>query len=555
MGKALTGTPMGLATPSALVLLVLVPVLLWLHLRRDPSKVVRVASPDLWRGEDEPRPPRARRKRLRADPLLLLQVLFLVLGVLALARPILRLGSGGDFVFLFDASASMGALEDGVPRFALARDRALEVLGSLGRGDRVQLMVADPRPRVVCDFSADKGELRRRIRELEPSEAETDLTAALATALAEGGRVVVFGDGAAGSSVPDLPPDRVRYVQVGSSSDNVGITRLSVRASRRGAFGYDVFAEVANFSSRPRETALRVAAGEREVGERSLRLEAGERRPVVFEGVAFPGDVLRASLDVEDDLAADNRAYVLTGLPVVQVLLVTEGGFFLRKALQVDPTVELTVLAPGEYSPAFAEGFDVVVFDGVEPEPPGPRRALLVHHVSGAPRSWEHGRFRRVEVGFDAGSSSWPLTVAFPVFMANTLRWLGDGAAGNPVQLRAGEALDWTLPRSLHEVSVEDPRGRSTRVPVSGGRLAFDATGTTGIYAVRGDGFEGKLAVNLLSAAESDIAPRIRAEDAASGERRPDPSSMEVSLYVVLAALVVLFAEWVVYCRRRVEAR
>lgn len=611
---------MALLNPAALILLALAPVLLLLHLDRRRKVVHRVSSLLLWQKVGGDGEPRARWRRLR-DPLVWLQILVLVAVVVALARPVLGTGAGRDVVFLFDSSASMGALEPGGSRFDLARERALEILDSLGRRDRVQLLQAGPRPRVVTGFLADRPELRRQILALEPWEAQADLPAALLVALSasgDEGLVYVFSDGAGHAAVPpSLQLERVRYLRVGDASDNVAITRLTLRPSRQSPFDHDLFTEVANFAPRRREVTLVVEVGDRVLWSGKLALGAKGRQRIAVEGSLRPGEVVRARLGEEDALAADNRAYALVPpRTAVPVLLVTEGNLFLEKALEVAPSVALTVVPPRGWTQAWTRGsYGVVVLDGFEPEPPGPMRSLVIrppppsevaegralrrpelalqagdHPIlasvelgeiaverasvlavppggrvllegAGEPVlvAWEREGRRRVVLGFDVQASTWPQALSFPVFMANTMRWLAPGGEANPVQLSAGEVLEWSLPPpflGLSQVTVRNPHGSISTVAVTGGSLVFEDTGTTGIYSVRDDAFEATFVVNLFSDEESDIGAATTSppgEEEAVSERwgsRPVSRGSEVSLHLILLAVLVLLGEWAFYCRR-----
>ena len=51
----------------------------------------------------------------------------------------------------------------------------------------------------------------------------------------------------------------------------------------------------------------------------------------------------------------------------MKLLLVTDGNFFLAKALEASDLATLKTIKPDDYTAAKAEGFDVIVFDGHSP--------------------------------------------------------------------------------------------------------------------------------------------------------------------------------------------
>ena len=143
----------------------------------------------------EASPPKiTKRSRLDNWPLLLLRALALALLVAAFARPFLReildiekqAAVGARHVVLIDTSASMHR-ED---LWDQAVDKTTEILDAADDADQFSVMSFDRRPTAVVSFeewktleSATRSEItEKRIRELKPTWAHTDLGAAIVRA-------------------------------------------------------------------------------------------------------------------------------------------------------------------------------------------------------------------------------------------------------------------------------------------------------------------------------------------------------------------------------------
>ncbi|MCU0724129.1 MAG: VWA domain-containing protein, partial [Planctomycetes bacterium] len=239
-------------------------LLYFLKIKRRP---VAVSSILLWHKSLQDLRANAPFQRLRRNLLLLLQLLVLLLVVGALARPVARGASytGKHLVLLIDRSASMGSRdEDGLTRF----EKALEIARSVASDPEPrEIMVVSFGPHAVREipFTSAPSEVREALDRLRCGDGLTNLADALRVAHSaargkESARVVILSDGAAGA-LPELPGRTyaVDLVSLGRRSDNVGITALSARRPPEDLSGaVHLFAEVTNFSGRPRRVPLEV---------------------------------------------------------------------------------------------------------------------------------------------------------------------------------------------------------------------------------------------------------------------------------------------------------
>jgi len=611
---------MSFSNPTALLFLGLAPLLLLFHLARRPGRIYSVSNLFLWQESASDTPSRRLLRRIENPWLLILQLLFLVVTVFALARPVISVTrqGGRDFVFIFDSSASMNTREDEGSRFEAARRLALEVVDDLRREDRLMLIEAKNEPRVVSDFISDTGELRRLIRDLSPKESVADIGGAVLFALslgeeAENLEVYVFSDGAENATIPEtLALENVKYVQVGENADNVAITKFGARRNLLSPHDQAAYVEVANFSDRRHRVRLSISLEGKNLEDESWILEPGERRSIAAEAPLRDPGVLRARIDVEDRLPVDNQAFAVLGSSdPIRVLLVSRGNFFLEKALEVNPRIAAFAVSPERYSPGEAEKYDVVILDGVgsenlvegnyfviqPPEASAPGAQILVnpavtvadprHPVvtlvdwsnvtvdRAAPvmtplssktlleardkpllAAYENEDLRLIVMGFDPRDSDLPLRVSFPILISNVIEWLSRRAGDDGIQLRVGDPLDRYIDpgRGLEEIAITTPRGDVFARALIGNRLTFRETDATGIYTMRGKHFLERFAVNLLDEAESNIRPVVRPDAEASPEAASVSLQMaerEITRYLLVAALVLLLAEWLYYCRTK----
>ena len=158
-------------------------------------------------------------------------------------------------------------------------------------------------------------------------------------------------------------------------------------------------------------------------------------------------------------------------------------------------------------------------------------------------------------------TQSWPLKAAFPIFLANTVRWLGGaGRDERSLGVLTGVDAEIPVPKGATRATVLDPTGRERVIDLKGQDdvLRYTETSRAGFYEVRFEipGHEATkawFAANLCSPEESDIAPAaglelenlpVKAEAKAQEPRR------EAWKIAALLAFLVLLLEWWVYNRR-----
>ncbi len=279
-------------------------------------------------------PMSTRRRRLQQPWSLLLQLLAAIFILLAIAD--LRFsGSGREprhHVVIVETSAWMSTpIEtEGGTLLDLARRRASAFLDALPPDDLVLLIRGDGNPMVVQGFTANRAELRDALDSLQASwtaantgdafelaKSALRLTAAretsgdLATSNAVG-EVAYIGSGRVPPEMlgridtSDLP--HLRYIGVGETVDDVGLTRISAQREPADPKRWRVVAEVRNHNERPAFASVDFAFEGRRLGYKAVSIPAESRAEVIFHlGTERPG-LLAASLADEDRFAGNNRA-------------------------------------------------------------------------------------------------------------------------------------------------------------------------------------------------------------------------------------------------------
>jgi Ca-activated chloride channel family protein len=388
---------MNFLKPTSLYLLLLIPLLLLLYVLRLRRKTYVVSSCLLWEQSIEDMKANSPFQRLRRNLLLPLQVIFLTLAVLALARPFWRGAAdvAQNIILIIDGSASMKATDVGKTRFEAAKSAAAKMVDDLSDGNRMMIVEAKSSPRIASSFTSDKSQLRDTLDRMRAADTSTDLGSAiqLASSIAKDiqkSEIFLLSDGAArlpGQYI-SLPPfikeelghtsARMRFVGFGrKDADNVGITAFEIGQSPAEPSERQVFVVLQNFGDTERwPLLLELYHNENLIDVRELSLSPGERRSTIFDGFGYVEGSVKAVIDIDDDFDVDDRAYYILHEPsALRILLVSTGNRFLEEAIRTaSTTIKLFREEPETYSAvertasSLDEKHDVVVFDGFIPD-------------------------------------------------------------------------------------------------------------------------------------------------------------------------------------------
>lgn len=561
---------------------------------------------------------------------LLLQLLFLALLVLAIARPQFGFMTklARQMVLIIDHSASMNTRGDTQTRLESAKERALKLVNNLRYIDEMMVISCHTQPIIQSPFTNHQKSLRAAIEAIQPTDVKTDLAPALSLAFSvtqtnSNPEIVVFSDFAIGAThqgeqVADMlqnPPPHVKLhlmPVVDTVSDNVGITQFRVRKSLVNAFDYQTLLTVANNSEAEKSFNVELYLNDALLDVRPYTLAAGEDKSEIFSNFTFEGGRLKAAIDVDDALATDNVAYAaLSKREQIPVLLVTRGNTFLENALAVDEKLDVSVVAPDQYS-SVSEG--VTIFDRYSPPELGDGNYMFIYPPKdgamweiGEPlespivTDWARGHpiLRYVQLdnvligeayqvtppphakvlvrsfddpllivnstanrkivfaAIDILKSDLPLRIAFPVIIANTIQWFRSGSGIEDFHLQTGEILSKQLPSTVETAAITDPSGGQTEVAVENGQLLFDQTSVSGFYELKVGADEEVWAVNLTDESESQIGVTPSIEDLLGEEIIGLGGSALLRyppwIYLIFLAVALSAVEWWLYQRRRID--
>jgi hypothetical protein len=266
-------------------------------------------------------------KRLKRLLSLLLQLAILAALILAVARP--SFGLGGDkqkhVVLLLDASASMGAVEEGGKRrFDLLLAKARELVESRRPEDDWMVAAASDRIDVLTPFTKSTIRLRGALERAELTSRSLDVERATSFARevtrGKGAPLLlVLSDGNAGAVKRAIEKDpSALLVPIGEARENVGIVRFSARKNQSLSTDY-ILAVVKNYGDKPRDVNLefqlngltqkvipkKLAPGAEETEKFQMRLPEGGTLQLKLGFDGAPAD------QPKDALAIDNAAFAI----------------------------------------------------------------------------------------------------------------------------------------------------------------------------------------------------------------------------------------------------
>ena len=294
-------SPAAIAIAATLTIPPLI-ALYFLKLRRD---VRLVPSTLLWKRAVEDLHVNAPFQRLRKSLLLLLQLLILILGAIALGKPMWETARAAEstIFLLIDQSASMAVVEEGGrTRLDLAKEQARRCVENMGDDSRAMVIAFCDRATVVSSFDSDKQALRRKIDSIEQTQSTTLLGEAVGLAEAYAQNLIIGGekpntDIAPESAAPNasvflftdgriedarrvapqkLDVAKMQVTRIGTRGDNVGITAMDARRDYEHPEMLDVTAAVQNFGPNPVNVDAALYVDGHNVDVQSLQLDAAD---------------------------------------------------------------------------------------------------------------------------------------------------------------------------------------------------------------------------------------------------------------------------------------
>ena len=395
--------------PAAFYLLGTIPIVVGLHFLKLRRRVYLVSSILLWRAAAEDRQANVPFQRLQHILLPLLQVLFLLLLTLSVARPAVRRAGfmHGKAILIVDNSASMQSMEMGEYRLALAKQAALALIQQVSASGGMMVLVTHAaETHIQQAFTTDTAQLRRAIETIAPTAAvgnpRSVFNAAAHYADSPQDKIFFISDNF--DKLPDISLP-LHTIGVGGAAENIGIVQFSVELAEtpRGK-GYTVLATIQNFTDTDSEITVSlalaaplnpspknvvIANGDDGLRRKSLfaqetlterlanfddklvSIPAGGTQSVLFSGDAsgLEGQVIRVRLEVADDFPLDNTASALL-LPrlSLRILLVSDRELPLLTHLLKTHGKHVTVHQVATDAYHGSGDADVTIFDRFSPE-------------------------------------------------------------------------------------------------------------------------------------------------------------------------------------------
>ncbi|HVY66006.1 MAG TPA: BatA domain-containing protein, partial [Gammaproteobacteria bacterium] len=374
------GSRMSLLAPLFLAGLLAIGLPLWLHRLSSDNPNKQRFSSLMFLEPGEPR--RVLAKKLQYLLLLALRIGVLALLALAFAQPaIWRVPQAGGqtgarlHVIALDGSASMGYGD----RWQRALAAAGDVLGSLGSGDRAQLVQVGRTLEVLGAPTGDVAALRQALNTAKPGSFRVDygqlmrsLDGVLRTAelpvvldlvsdMQASGMPARFGELA-----PRRPAEIVLHdVATGSAAN------WAVDGFAGSALTGELTASVRSFAAAAATKTLTLTQNGRAVGTQTVEVPAGGRAQVKFPPLELSSGPNRVevTLSPADDLPADDKRYLALKRPEPRSVLIVaadtrgRGALFTSAALETLAALQLKpeIKAPAALGEKPLGGYSFVV--------------------------------------------------------------------------------------------------------------------------------------------------------------------------------------------------
>ncbi len=317
---------------------------------------------------------------------LLAQIVILLLLVAALAQPFWKHVAAGrrSMVLILDVSASMSATDVEPSRFDQMIRDARRLIENLQRGEQMAILAAGTTIRPVSRLGESRESLLAACDALRPTDGATRIGDAVTVAREvlrgqPNPQIIVLTDGGFPEAAALRDQDHVRLIRFGQAPANAGITQFAAQPGRSDPGRFDVSVEVLNGGTQPLAVPLHVGVRGGESETVDLQLAPGESVRKELTIASAVSGLLDATLEIDDDLAADNVASLhIHGrgpTPVELIARPSEVSAAIRTALE---TVQAIRLETAEQLPSqFDPETMYVLHREVPPELPAGRFVVL----------------------------------------------------------------------------------------------------------------------------------------------------------------------------------
>jgi hypothetical protein len=537
------------SNPAALWLLTLILPIVLLYLLKRKRTDVTVPSLLVWKQAIEDSQAQTPFQKLRSNILLFLQILIVVLITALLAEPHSYHLSKQTmrWILVIDTSAGMQATDVKPNRFTAAKDRMQALLDSIPASDQVMLVSFSLEASVLQPFSENHEPVRAKLSSLEPEDVGSDwsrLLLILKPLLKQQPRpkIVIASDFS--GSPPNLAGGiPFESIAVGTSGNNLAITRAALRTSAENLREQTLFYRIINLSTQPRQAEVELYMDGNLIDAAAVSLKTGESLDQSKQLAVAQPVKIEIRITNTDDLALDND-FILYAEPVEPLpVQVDYKDPFLLRALKVLPAVRVSEKAEvritrGETAeeiagiifrtaPASSPVSEVVQWNRSHPafrfvdaglwrfahclrlETPSDGEVLLETRQGPAACAVDRYGKRCIVLGFDLDQSDMAGYAGFPIFLQNSLEWIAEGLRRPLPTLTGGQDR------------YEGPQEQEVR----------------------------KTYLNFADAAESNIVP-AKPHAKPVVEKETVATARSLASYLLLLLIATVMLEWWAFHRR-----
>ncbi len=349
------------------------PIIIFYLVRERPRRRV-VSNLLFWPQDQTVLSESARWRKLRRWFSLMLQLIFLLLLIAALTRPLWPWGSAqkDSAVIVIDASASMRAKHGNTSRFEVAVEEAKRFAKSLGSGDEVAVVLAGATPQVLTGWTDSRHQLEEAFSKAKPDTVSSSpgpaLLLAKNLAASRSAKVTFFSDGVWDGPVEENMLEGIIMQRVGAEAPNAGVSRFSARRSPALPGEVVVFAE-ARASGKGGPGKISLFSNNNLLDAREVSLTPGEpwRKEWILQEPEAVNLVAKLE-GFEDDVLAFDDSFEIAMAPLarIEAVLVSPPDRYLEAALAAIPALDVQRLWPPD-TLKYGDASKLWIFQGAIP--------------------------------------------------------------------------------------------------------------------------------------------------------------------------------------------